>query len=1690
MTRFSSAVFAFAVLVCACIHARIAHAVPTPAPEDAAGWVWTPLRVHQGVDPNTLVAMPPHVPKGTSSAFSPVSVATGFGALVWVDSMSTIRVRATDKKKDTRLRFRRLEKGDTGFALIDVPGVLADNGNWFLTEESAAGHAWLIEAEAPTEVSIEQSRPREGRLIWEHAQDTLLAWVEGHGPFPNLPAVHGRAALRTRLLAQQQVAQAIAAAGSRYAPIDRALLAWRKASALQELARIRPLVRPHYVSRRVRRENKIPVELPHLQALVEAGETAAVPYFRFEDGESWDITVRGPSVLRLTARALFLDPSQTESVLHVWVVADGREIDRLDVRLRPSGVRDPASATDPIPRYTDAITEHGDRVSRPVELSVPLLVGKHDYQIHIAGGPALAKVRIAARNYRAVSLAQGHSPRMQMDTGLRQLGDTTDPRARIVGWLLRRLQDAQPDPVDLAPLGAHPMVVQWFRASMPGTSTASLPTAGDPSPLELDTRRHLFQRFHRLGRPDLAASVLADRIRWLDADAFLALVLTMPADGTIDRVARGLEMVTHDVPLNDSLRRAHLELWRHTAWDRLNPAGDDIESWTWITVDDEPTHADDLAQDDPGRLWPLVPGRSHRIDLTAEKPAADARAVLSALVLPAPVSTGPVALVVDGHRWNTLPVGPTVQFNVLARAGPHDVQVLAPPGARVFVSAPPTDEGSPTALSLPAARRHRLWPLAADGTALRFELVPPPRGALLRLDVRALAAAPESTSSTDSDAPIVSAAPAHLRVRTSAGDARTVTLQPGPADPRAVPETAPASATDRISLTFAVDAKTRWIEIEGDPRTTTVQLAAALYVRRWEAAPPRETRVNEHAGETDVLAQLARLGRAIVLDPHHPDSYLQRGRLLLTVDAITQAQEDHDRVLELLNRAWDPKTAARLKVLARDIDDARGRDRLTVVDPTLAAAPILLAPALAELADDGADLVPWQAVAAALRRNETAPVPTGDVTPMATAFSALSAERAGDSTRAAFLWASLYAEMQGVATGLAASEQFRRALDEGADTDPAFAYGFVHHLQARIDSPRLRRLAALAGQRSRWVGLRYVEASAGMERLGTPVEPPGASDAGDDDSKWLLVLSPPWAASEDTLLRPGTAMVVMLPGGSAEFDVYCQAVRGPGANSPASGRTGLDVVVDGELFAHHEVASGDAFSQRIATANDTSRVAFRLDGADPRFLCSVRRPPTASSVPVLQSRQWLLARPDRPVRTTVLGPTVLQIEARHGAPHLGRAIDTFVTVSHGASVRTQSLQLPSDRDANVQVTAGTQRPLGTRVVHEVLLPERGPVTIVLEPGFAQMLTRLAVRESLPAPDVPPADDPYPRLRARVASLGTPYWPGAPPRVSSQDIGEPSGLVTHRLGSLEVELRLGRDDISEFDEFRPRFRVRNTVTWRRELVPDHLWIRAETAGQWRDLSGLAGGAEARIYGQLGPRRLRGVAAASTWGEEVAGRGEWSARGLLRLDWPVQVAPRVTVVPEVVATYRHQSLTIEAAGAVREGIHPQVYSRYVANHPLAVTPRVSARIRPLQDQVLVLGLSTTPNSDFRSNERTEADVDLRGIFDSRHSIMIGYRAGYQASLRFADEDRSDFYVRNRIRGGIDFVYLFVGAGRLTVSVVDSVYLSRPFPAQNVVELVLSFDLTAGRGIRDSSPMELSFRNLYELRWWKQGEEDDLL
>ncbi len=1718
-----------ALILCVlCAFPPLAQALPTPSIPDKQGWTWRPVSVYRGVDLETLSSASPFVPERTPRDSGSVIAAPGLAVLFWIPALGSVRVRKSNPSDGANVRFHRIETKAAGsHAIIDAPGREYGNGEWLLTQPPGTGGAWAVDADRPTLLIIERAEPRKARMIWEHVVRSLMEWIHKSTELPWFPPVHGSAAVVTRLTAHEQAAYELLALDPPNPDVRAALASWRIADALMYTGTLRPLVRPYYGARSHRPRGSKAVVLPLYEGPLRFLGQRKHPFLDAASWREWQIKARGPGVLRIDVRALFPEGAPPQRRVSVQVHANGHELARDMAYVRPALIRDPSTAHLPIPTLVPLETEDGIAVSTNLRLSIPLLPGRHTYRIKL-DGVDMARARIAQRVGRSDEVARGYLSQIRIERAQSKVqSDDASLSARVARALVDDLagrggsvsdEDLQALRDRGAPLVAA--LLRFVRARGAKLSPDALikqaqtvlkdiePASQDPpSPLEREVRRRLFDVFRTHDEVELAVRTLRPIVGDLDSDAFTAFVMAIPSGFPLAPLDGALQRVSEGAPLDVDARRAHLRLWKWTRWESLPPTGT-APRWTWIEKLSPKLPAEENANGSPDAeasraAWTLGGSSGTRIHVPDSPDPSRPLTVFRVYGFRGTTSRH-WSVQVDGRSWSAPSTEFPDAFEIALPAGPHEIRVRGGPRSQAFGFLPPPRDQPRDPRD--SALWSTMWEVPRGGEQTEFELEEAPFGMLLKLDLRAASDDPADlqpvADPSDPKAPDPKLVPIALVIGVDEKIRRRVVLYPTPPDSAVMPVTGPRHATTRISVRIPIPpgANKLFVQrISGGKARVFGSLAA----RRWMDVSHRgggmraPLPVKPPTLSTDpeaTLQEVARLSRKLVANPDDTRALTRRGHALLALERPEYARQDLLRLEAIANKTPSSRLLAQIAALATRLGVAA--DRRYVAIPSATGPEIIHPPlAAAGLSPNELDIARHHlARARAPAKPDPAPPeppaepsprpppPPADAPPnLREALLATDAQRQGNLREAAARWARIYDRTGDWRFGLAALRAFRASTDLPVKSraSPALAFGVATRVADQIRSPEIRGARQTAAANSRWDTSVRPQNSGGPQR----VSEGRANESQSDLSRLLIALAgAPWAAQEANLVRAGRRAVVKTAAagsGHVAAELWCANIlpdRNPNAHDHAHVQLGLGGTVEAVDLPLHEVV------ERSAPATEGPlRLSGSLSVEDRSMVCLVRFKRDDVLLTPPRSAQWAKGAPSSPIQWVVGGPTVVRARVRRrsaGVP--SRAIITAVSLDR-QHVNSETMDLALARGSNP----------GPTTEAGLFLARDGPYVVTLRPARSEVLGRLAVRTDRWEEDRPAASEQQGARRRRLAkadeTAASLPWPAPPSSTSPRGVGSQRAVRANVVGAPYAEFRYGRDDVADADDLRPHNFARATLGFRREILRERLWLRSRVHTQLRQSSGVAGAIDGTMFGQFHPRRLRGSLHARLWIERFEGTEALSTEVRSRVMRPVQLTSRTAFVPSAGLAYRYQSLSPSRVAASNENAHRQVYTLYTAGHPLVAEVAADVRWRPLQDLAAVGGLNLTMNSDLASVDHFDIRGVMRGIASTRKSALFMYRATYEPSIRFADADRPETFVRHRIGAGGGLVLRFIGAGRLTFSVRDSVFVSRPHPLRNSFLVLITFEAAGGRGVRDLSPMELDLRNQHQNEWWREAAED---
>lgn len=612
------------------------------------------------------------------------------------------------------------------------------------------------------------------------------------------------------------------------------------------------------------------------------------------------------------------------------------------------------------------------------------------------------------------------------------------------------------------------------------------------------------------------------------------------------------------------------------------------------------------------------------------------------------------------------------------------------------------------------------------------------------------------------------------------------------------------------------------------------------------------------------------------------------------------------------------------------------------------------------------------------------------------------------------------------------------ALEDGLDAP--VAYGVVAELGG-VELPAVRRARAAAARASRWEPVRATEASAGHESM---VVMPGGIDEVPGEALRAALLAAPW---EGQLVDPGEGVALAIDGPrTVRVEVWCRRLwpaEGPDACEAAIG-------IDQGAQVAREVAHGQVFVEEIAVPDGRHEIEVGLGEGDPTVVAAVRFSDERGPIDAARPVRAFLARPGRPMEIVVAGPGAVMLELRgYEAPHdvaevtIGRrTIEMAIDPAPAPAVRGQP-------GRGVAVTAAVER---------VLRLEKGPNRIVVTPRRGTIAVRAAVRVRARAPVEPE--------RGGVEEAPALVGRGAAPEPVARAVLERRA----RGPTVSGEAILGHDDLAPLDDDLESLGARAElgVEVRRRIAvgPVRPWVRGELRGRRLGEMAPTGvlrlAAEARYRGWVGAVDLRGAAQAGT----VGGRsvvGVEHGRGIAR------------EVVLVVGVQRTDTITRTDA----DNVDPVIATDYRRDHPAQQVYRAGVRWRPFADQLAAARLEIADNGAPWSIDRVGAELSCRGLVEILPLRGPIATIAYRPSVRIADDDRAETYLRND--AGLSLAYTFPApGGRVTAALVGDVFVPSDGRAASSVRLVLRWDLDR-RGGADFTPSELPLADYVLGRPW---------
>lgn len=1402
-------------------------------------------------------------------------------------------------------------------------------------------------------------------------------------------------------------------------------------------------------------------------------------------------TVAGPAVVDLRLRSIAPE-ADTGRTPHVRVSSD-------------SGV-DESLELSPTAASTLQATIAGEPVAVGLVSTRRIVIppGRHTLTLSATAATALAAT-VRTRRYRLGESMTGKTAPAKLAKGKRRaetaLGrqwaaslawDTApDLPAEDMAALLALVVRADPATLGTAAAIARELDVDGVDRRLAVGIATRLAHMAEPEAIDLPTRNAAAQAIAHLDPGGSAPQGLVLRAR--------AVPITKRAQRS-----RALALATAAIrrtPQRTELRRRVQRIyWRRSQWSTLAPTTDAVEPLRIerMMVRRRPEGDAQPQATSPSRrsLWALpVDGRTVSFLAPTSPVFPDRPSVVTLrLHLGSPTRGGPAseqpdkqpgryALTIDGKTRHGLALAPYERVVVALTPGPHEL-ALSAPGATAFSNVALVDEQG----------RHasdgRLESVVAVGSDASVAYPLPPGGlGLARLAVR-----------------LPAAGTARLALVLEGGDGtepqrHEVEISIDGRDEDVYPLSPELAPTVRHTVVVPLEthhSRMRVSSIEGEAlvsvaiRRDATPDAAASPEPDAESTPVPAGGTPPRAREP-ALTAIARLSQDLQDSGTNTAARLERGHRLVDIEQYGLAREDLDAAL-----AHDPALEADplAQALVQRIEDRNDSRHL---DVPLSDGMQILAPALLGLGQSPADYDTVLDVAATARAEGPAAAlasmggpPTGAVQAAIAAELAARSDSPRDAARTR-LGAYDQSDHWPLAYAAAADYLDVLALDDGY-RDAGVAYGLALQLGRETDTGRLRTLQLDAGRLSAWKRVSAAQNSAGFERIIEPERPP----PNDAQALGQALLAPPWPHEDATYLWPGRRRIIrerLVGDRSLVVQAHCQILR-PSRRTSETVR--LELRVDDsvrELEVEPSRPSTPFQSIDVPLAAGEHRVELQLPNSEDGARCSVRALHDGKTIQGDRKTRWLTARPNRPFEVDLGGPVSVRLSLRRfdhdpkRAEPLRARVELFGFDADGETATeariVREVELPSRADPSARPERSRPGAVGPEVEDIFLVagskPGRLRVTVPRDAVLVRVSLRQAdaqaaaaqVHDSIVAADLA-ASDPGGLGEAGEVGGGAFVAPNAPlPPIIGRDIVDRET----RFGTVTSDNRVGFDEIGDADLFVPRIVSTHNLDYRRELSPDRLWLRIGPTARIRQSSATAGGGRVSVRANFPRSRLRLGLLGEALVQAYDGSSAYSLRGTAFIDRPTQLTPRLELRPGVYFDARTQSL--DPGTITDEEPQPRVYLRFVDDHPLVLRPELALRYLPLQDLVLALTARAPLNSDFASLDRFDADADLWAVASNMRKVLPEFSLGYQASIRLADANRSQTYVRHRVSAALGLGMWAKQAARVSFGLQNALFFADPFGLRNVASFYLRLDFAFGRGLRDYGPRELLFRQLKEQR-----------
>lgn len=659
---------------------------------------------------------------------------------------------------------------------------------------------------------------------------------------------------------------------------------------------------------------------------------------------------------------------------------------------------------------------------------------------------------------------------------------------------------------------------------------------------------------------------------------------------------------------------------------------------------------------------------------------------------------------------------------------------------------------------------------------------------------------------------------------------------------------------------------------------------------------------------------------------------------------------------------------------------------------------------------------------------------TGAVRPAALAYRRIG-ERHGSGealSRAASLYTDVALAEQDKNLGLEAYMLARRAEERGASAGAALG---------RLD-------AAIAWQRVQ------AGSAAGVTRL-EEARLHAADPTPFEAVRSALLDAPPLARLfGGPELRLGVERV---KGQAIELESTCHALEGP--DEPCDYRVELDGErVDCVPVEPVSTADGVTRPKRCRVKLPLGARGLRViaPAADSIGTIDVHRIEDGDPLPLTVISSWDEALPDRPVRFSLLGPTVLRFTARGYADNPGSLVSRIRRVAPGEEYQEERFELDPAQDGFAERVEGGGKVTRSRTFF-VAVPGSGPHEVAVS-GTTRVLVRIERANAVGLP-------------AARRTAATPAPPGAPaaPLLASERLPLPAIGFDPEPGALTVGAYLLAlsGELVEGDADQGATYAELGVEARRAVLSGKLWALAGPFGRLRAGPG-SFGARATVHLQHAGV-IPGAFARGRWvAQPIDGsfrQGYYASFGAFNA---VDLSSELELAPRVTLTLRGTDVWPGI-----DGVDPDVYTRYASEHPWSVDVSAALTHRLALDALLRGTALARLLPDFDGVDWI--DLSLLGLASPGRNHAPEGRLQLTASYRPQGVFRNERYVRLLIEPSV-FLWHFEGATRFSGGAAFG--YAHDFPENGhgnafAFQLVLSSDLTFGRGMSDFSTSELVFR-----------------